>query len=62
MGAANVEPAPLIVPDALDPDEPDEPDEPDDDPPGAGALELELELPHAAMTSAAPIATAVAVI
>ena len=59
MGAANVEPAPLIVPDALDPDEPDEPD---DDPPGAGALELELELPHAAMTSAAPIATAVAVI
>jgi hypothetical protein len=60
MGAANVEPAPLIVPDPLL--DPDEPDEPDEDPPGAGALELELELPHAAMTSAAPIATAVAVI
>jgi hypothetical protein len=57
MGAANVEPAPLIVPDALL-----EPDELDEDPPGAGALELELELPHAATTSAAPIATAVAVI
>jgi hypothetical protein len=58
MGAANVEPAPAIVPDPLL--EPDELDEPDEDPPGAGALELELELPHAATTSAAPIATAVA--
>lgn len=60
MGAANVDPAPLIVPDALL--EPDELDELDEDPPGAGALEFELELPHAATTSAAPIATAVAVI
>ena len=57
MGAANVEPAPLIVPEPLlDPEGLVEP------PPGAGALELELELPHAAMTSAAPIATAIAVI
>ena len=57
MGAANVEPAPSIVPDApLDPEDPDEP------PLGAGALELEFELPHAATTSAAAIATAVAVI
>jgi hypothetical protein len=59
MGAANVEPAPLIVPEPLlepplvleDPDEP---------PLGAGALEFELELPHAATTSAAAIATAAA--
>jgi len=32
------------------------------EPAAAVELELELELPHAAMTSAAPIATAVAVI
>jgi hypothetical protein len=52
-----VEPAPLIVPDA--PLEPEDPDEP----PGAGAVVLfELELPQAATTSAAPIATAIAVI
>jgi hypothetical protein len=57
MGAANVEPAPLIVPDPLL-----EPEDPEVDPLGAGALELELELPHAATTSAAPIATAIAVI
>jgi hypothetical protein len=58
MGAANVEPAPLIVPDPLL-----EPEDPVvEDPAGAGALELELELPHAAMTSAAPTATAIAVI
>jgi hypothetical protein len=60
MGAANVEPAPLIVPDALL--EPDELVELDEDPPGAGALEFELELPQAATTSAAPIAAAIAVI
>ena len=61
MGAANVEPAPLIVPEPLD-DEPDELDVPEEPPLGAGALEFELELPHAATTSAAPIATTVAVI
>ena len=61
MGAANVEPAPLIVPEPLD-DEPDELDEPEEPPLGAGALEFELELPHAATTSAAPSATTVAVI
>jgi hypothetical protein len=55
MGAANVEPAPLIVPDA-----PLEPADPLGD--GALEFELELELPHAATTSAAPIAKAVAVI
>jgi hypothetical protein len=44
------------------PEPPLELDELDEDPPGAGALELEFELPHAATTSAAPIATAVAVI
>ena len=58
MGAANVEPAPLMVPEPLD----DEPDELVEPPLGAGALEFELELPHAATTSAAPIATTVAVI
>jgi hypothetical protein len=47
-----------MVPEPLD----DEPDEPDEPPLGAGALEFELELPHAATTSVAPIATAVAVI
>lgn len=57
MGAANVEPAPLIVPDP-----PLELEPPDEDPLGDGALEFELELPHAATTSAAAIATAVAVI
>jgi|SoimicmetaTmtLMA_FD_contig_31_20867442_length_257_multi_2_in_0_out_0_1 hypothetical protein len=57
MGAANVEPAPLIVPDP-----PLEPEDPDEPPLGAGALELEFELPHAATTSAAAIATAAAVI
>jgi hypothetical protein len=57
MGAAKVEPAPLIVPEPLlDPEELVEP------PLGAGALEFELELPQSAMTSAAPIATAIAVI
>jgi len=58
MGAANVEPAPLMVPEPLE----DEPDEPDEPPLGAGALEFELELPQAATTSAAAIATTVAVI
>jgi hypothetical protein len=57
MGAANVEPAPLIVPDP-----PLELEPPAEDPPGEGALDFELELPHAATTSAAPIATAIAVI
>ena len=57
MGAANVEPAPLIVPDP-----PLELEPPDEDPLGDGALELEFELPHAATTSAVAIATAVAVI
>jgi hypothetical protein len=37
-------------------------EDPDEPPLGAGALELEFELPHAATTSAAAIATAVAVI
>ena len=55
MGAANVEPAPLMVPELLD----DEPDQPDEPPLGAGALEFELD-PHAAITSAAPIAMATA--
>jgi hypothetical protein len=36
-------------------------DEPLDDPAGAGALELELDEPHAAMTSAPPTAAAIAV-
>lgn len=60
MGAANVEPAPLIVPEPLELElELEDPDEP---PLGAGALELEFELPHAATTSAAPTAIAAAVI
>jgi hypothetical protein len=57
MGAAKVEPAPLIVPDAPELELEDPPEDP-----GAGALEFELELPQAATTSAAPIARAIAVI
>jgi hypothetical protein len=53
MGAANVEPAPLIVPEP-----PLEPEEPDEPPLGAGALVFELELPQAATTSAATMAAA----
>jgi hypothetical protein len=46
-------PEPLLEP-PLDVEDPDEP------PLGAGALEFELELPHAATTSAAATATAAA--
>jgi hypothetical protein len=46
-------PEPLLLP-PLD-------DEPLDEPPGAGALELELEEPHAAIRSATPTAVAIAV-
>jgi hypothetical protein len=45
----------LIVPDPLL-----EPEDPVEPPLGAGALEFELELPHAATTSAATSATAAA--
>jgi hypothetical protein len=44
------------------PDPPLELEPPEEDPLGDGALVFELELPHAATTSAAPIATAIAVI